>query len=208
MPMSWGFFLAALTRKLNMLTYPETWWKDAVVYQMYPLSFSDTNGDGFGDLGGIAKKLDYLKNLGVDVVWLSPIYRSPLADMGYDISDYRNIDPRMDLIVNHTSDEHDWFIENSSSKTNPKRDWYIWRPPKYDAAGSVWESDEKMDEYYLHLFHTKRPDLAWENPQMDVINLISKVDGLPDAPVTIPEDEYQNATALFANGYMLLISSN
>ncbi|KAJ6472091.1 glycoside hydrolase family 13 protein [Mycena sanguinolenta] len=240
-----------------MSTHPETWWKDAVVYQIYPLSFSDSNGDGFGDLGGIAKKLDYLKNLGVDVVWLSPIYKSPLADMGYDISDYRNIDPRygtlqewddllaglhergmklmMDLVVNHTSDEHDWFIESRSSKTNPKRDWYIWRPPKYDAAGnrrppnnwkaqfqgSVWEYDEKTDEYYLHLFHTKQPDLNWENPQvrdavwdlmrfwidrgcdgfrMDVINIISKVDGLPDAPVTIPEDEYQNATPLFANG--------
>ncbi|KAJ7237909.1 glycoside hydrolase family 13 protein [Mycena haematopus] len=240
-----------------MKTYPETWWKDAVVYQIYPISFCDSNGDGFGDLGGIAQKLDYLENLGVDVVWLSPIYKSPLADMGYDISDYRDIDPRygtlkdwdnllaglhrrgmklmMDLVVNHTSDEHDWFIESRSSKTNPKRDWYIWRPPKYDDAGnrqppnnwkaqfqgSVWEYDNITDEYYLHLFHTKQPDLNWENPQvrdavwdlmrfwidrgcdgfrMDVINLISKVDGLPDAPVTVPGDKYQDASPLFANG--------
>ncbi|KAF7345695.1 Glycoside hydrolase family 13 protein [Mycena venus] len=240
-----------------MNPYPETWWKDAVVYQIYPISFFDSNGDGLGDLNGIATKLDYLKNLGVDVVWLSPIYRSPLADMGYDISDYRDIDPRygtledwdnllagvhdrgmklmMDLVVNHTSDEHEWFIKSKSSKTNPKRDWYIWRPPKYDAAGhrqppnnwkaqfqgSVWEYDGTTDEYYLHLYHTKQPDLNWENPQvrqavwdlmrfwvergcdgfrMDVINLISKVDGLPDAPVTIPEDDYQDASMLFANG--------
>ncbi|KAJ7348244.1 glycoside hydrolase family 13 protein [Mycena albidolilacea] len=240
-----------------MKAYPETWWKDAVVYQIYPISFLDSNGDGLGDLNGIAQKLDYLKDLGVDVLWLSPIYKSPLADMGYDISDYRDIDARygtlkdwdnllagvhgrgmklmMDLVVNHTSDEHAWFKESKSSKTNPKRDWYIWRPPKYDAAGdrhppnnwkaqfqgSVWEYDTTTDEYYLHLFHTKQPDLNWENPEvrqavwdlmlfwvkrgcdgfrMDVINLLSKVPGLPDAPVTIPEDEYQEASAFFANG--------
>ncbi|KAJ7853469.1 glycoside hydrolase family 13 protein [Mycena leptocephala] len=240
-----------------MVDYPETWWKDAAIYQIYPISFFDSNGDGIGDLNGIASKLDYLKDLGVDVLWLSPIYRSPLADMGYDISDYRNIDPRygtledwdrllagvhargmklmMDLVVNHTSDEHEWFIESKSSKTSPKRDWYIWRPPRYDEAGnrhppnnwksvfqgSVWEYDSKTNEYYLHLYLSKQPDLNWENPEvrqavwdlmtfwidrgcdgfrMDVINLISKVDGLPDAPVTIPGDEYQDASPFFANG--------
>ncbi|KAJ7910140.1 glycoside hydrolase family 13 protein [Mycena leptocephala] len=240
-----------------MVDYPETWWKDAAIYQIYPISFFDSNGDGIGDLNGIASKLDYLKDLGVDVLWLSPIYRSPLADMGYDISDYRNIDPRygtledwdrllagvhargmklmMDLVVNHTSDEHEWFIESKSSKTSPKRDWYIWRPPRYDEAGnrhppnnweavfqgSVWEYDSNTNEYYLHLYLSKQPDLNWENPEvrqavwdlmtfwvdrgcdgfrMDVINLISKVDGLPDAPVTIPGDEYQDASPFFANG--------
>ncbi|KAJ7912379.1 glycoside hydrolase family 13 protein [Mycena leptocephala] len=240
-----------------MVDYPETWWKDAVIYQIYPISFFDSNGDGIGDLNGIASKLDYLKDLGVDVLWLSPIYRSPLADMGYDISDFRNIDPRygtledwdrllagvhargmklmMDLVVNHTSDEHEWFIESKSSKTSPKRDWYIWRPPRYDEAGnrhppnnweavfqgSVWEYDSNTNEYYLHLFLSKQPDLNWENPEvrqavwdlmtfwvdrgcdgfrMDVINLISKVDGLPDAPVTIPGDEYQDASLFFADG--------
>ncbi|KAJ7150134.1 glycoside hydrolase family 13 protein [Mycena crocata] len=239
------------------INYPETWWKDAVIYQIYPISFFDSNGDGIGDLNGITSKLDYLKDLGVDVLWLSPIYKSPLADMGYDISDYRNIDPRygtledwdtllagvhgrgmklmMDLVVNHTSDEHEWFIESKSSKTNPKRDWYIWRPPRYDPAGnrhppnnwkavfqgSVWEYDSTTDEYYLHLYLSKQPDLNWENAEvrqavwdlmtfwidrgcdgfrMDVINLISKVDGLPDAPVTVPEDEYQDASSLFADG--------
>ncbi|KAJ7131246.1 glycoside hydrolase family 13 protein [Mycena epipterygia] len=239
------------------MNYPQTWWKDAVIYQIYPISFFDSNGDGIGDLIGITGKLDYLKDLGVDVVWLSPIYRSPLADMGYDISDYRNIDPRygtledwdnllagihtrgmklmMDLVVNHTSDEHEWFIESKSSKTNPKRDWYIWRPPRYDAdgnrqppnnwkaqfQGSVWEYDDTTDEYYLHLYLSKQPDLNWENPdvrqavwdlmnfwidrgcdgfRMDVINIISKADGLPDAPVTNPEEENQDGSALFANG--------
>ncbi|KAJ6539974.1 glycoside hydrolase family 13 protein [Mycena vulgaris] len=240
-----------------MPPHPETWWKSAVIYQIYPVSFLDSNGDGLGDLPGIAGKLDYLKELGVDVLWLSPIYKSPLADMGYDISDYRDIDPRygtledwdkllagvhsrgmklmMDLVVNHTSDEHAWFTESKSSKTNPKRDWYIWRPPKYDASGarrppnnwkaqfqgSVWEYDSATDEYYLHLYHAKQPDLNWENPEvrqavwdlmkfwidrgcdgfrMDVINLISKVEGLPDAPVVNPGDEYQDGSAFFANG--------
>ncbi|KAK6977745.1 glycoside hydrolase family 13 protein [Favolaschia claudopus] len=239
------------------MPHPETWWKDAVVYQIYPVSFLDSNGDGFGDLNGITSKLDYLQDLGVNVVWLSPIYKSPLADMGYDISDYRDIDPRygtlddwdkllaglhgrhmklmMDLVVNHTSDEHAWFEQSKSAKENPKRDWYIWRPPKYDVdgnrrppnnwkaqfQGSAWEYDETTDEYYLHLYHTKQPDLNWENPdvrqavwelmrfwldrgcdgfRMDVINLISKVEGLPDAPITIPEDEYQDATEFYANG--------
>ncbi|KAJ2933230.1 hypothetical protein H1R20_g3817, partial [Candolleomyces eurysporus] len=233
------------------------WWKTAVIYQIYPISFFDSNGDGIGDLNGIASKLDYLKDLGVDVLWLSPIYRSPLADMGYDISDYQNIDPRygtledwdnllkgvhergmklmMDLVVNHSSDEHDWFIQSRSDKLNPKRDWYIWRPPRYDPSGrrqppnnwkavfqgSAWEYDEKTSEYYLHLYLTKQPDLNWDNVEvrdavwklmkfwldrgcdgfrMDVINIISKAEGLPDAPVTVPEEPYQHASIHFANG--------
>ncbi|KAF7328608.1 Alpha amylase [Mycena sanguinolenta] len=240
-----------------MTTFPETWWKDATVYQIYPTSFFDSNGDGIGDLNGITSKLDYLKDLGVDVLWLNPIYKSPLADMGYDISDYRDIDPRygtledwdrllsevhargmklmMDLVVNHTSDEHEWFTESKSSKTNPKRDWYIWRPPKYDEAGnrhppnnwkgvfqgSAWEYSAATDEYYLHLYLSKQPDLNWDNPavreavwdlmkfwvdrgcdgfRMDCINQISKVEGLPDAPIIAPEDEYQDASVYFANG--------
>ncbi|KIY53979.1 glycoside hydrolase family 13 protein [Fistulina hepatica ATCC 64428] len=182
------------------LAVSKQWWKDAVVYQIYPISYCDSNGDGFGDLNGITSKLDYIKSLGVDVIWLSPIYKSPLADYGYDISDYLDIDPRygtladwdnllksvhdrgmkliMDLVVNHTSDEHEWFVESRSSKDNPKRDWYIWRPPKYDAAGnrqppnnwrsvfqgSAWKFDETTGEYYLHLFVEQQPDLNWENP--------------------------------------------
>ncbi|EPQ51633.1 glycoside hydrolase family 13 protein [Gloeophyllum trabeum ATCC 11539] len=225
---------------------PRAWWKSAVVYQIYPISFFDSNGDGFGDLNGILAKLEYLKDLGVDVLWLSPIYKSPLADMGYDIADYQAIDPRygtledwdrliaavhergmklmMDLVVNHTSDEHEWFVQSRSDKDasrNPKRDWYIWRPPKYDEQGSAWDYDEKTGEYYLHLYVSKQPDLNWENPavreavyemmewwikrgcdgfRMDVINIISKVDGLPDAPVTDPKEEYQSASIFFANG--------
>ncbi|KIL63507.1 glycoside hydrolase family 13 protein [Amanita muscaria Koide BX008] len=237
---------------------PRPWWKSAVIYQIYPISFFDSNGDGIGDLQGIRSKLDYLKDLGVDVLWLCPIYKSPLADMGYDISDYRDIDPRygtlqdwdellkavhergmkliMDLVVNHSSDEHDWFVESRSSKDNPKRDWYTWRPPKYEADGATrrepnnwrsvfqgpaWDYDAKTDEYYLHLYVSKQPDLNWDNPQvrdavwglmrfwldrgcdgfrMDVINLISKVEGLPDAPITAPGEKYQLASELFANG--------
>ncbi|KAF8882742.1 glycoside hydrolase family 13 protein [Gymnopilus junonius] len=235
----------------------KAWWKEAVIYQIYPISFFDSNGDGIGDLNGIHAKLDYLRDLGVDVLWLSPIYRSPLADMGYDVSDYKEIDLRygtladwdnllrgvhdrgmklmMDLVINHTSDEHDWFLRSRSSKSDPKRDWYIWRPPKYDSAGnrrppnnwkstfqgSAWEYDEKTEEYYLHIYVLKQPDLNWDNPdvreaawdvmqfwidrgcdgfRMDVINLISKVDGLPDAPITVPGDEYQPASMFFANG--------
>lgn len=233
------------------------WWKEATVYQIYPVSFFDSNGDGIGDLNGIYSKLDYLRDLGVDVLWLSPIYRSPLADMGYDISDYRDIDPRygtlgdwdrllegvhdrgmklmMDLVVNHTSDEHDWFRESRLSKSSPKRDWYIWRPPRYDAEGerappnnwrsvfegSAWTYDDASGEYYLHLYLDKQPDLNWDNPEvreavwslmkfwtergcdgfrMDVINLISKVDGLPDAPVVDPTQDYQLASMMYANG--------
>ena len=180
------------------------WFKSAVVYQIYPRSFADSDGDGVGDLRGIISRLDYLHNLGVDVVWLSPVYRSPQDDNGYDISDYQDIDPVfgdlaaldellnglhargmklvMDLVVNHTSDEHPWFVESASSRDNPKRDWYWWRPPRPGAepgtpgaepnnwgsafSGPAWEYDPSSGEYYLHLFSKKQPDLNWENPEV------------------------------------------
>ncbi len=209
------------------------WWKECVVYQIYPRSFADSNGDGVGDLRGIIGKLDYLKTLGVDVIWLSPVYKSPNDDNGYDISDYQDIMTEfgtltdwdelvagmharglklvMDLVVNHSSDEHPWFVESRKSKDNPYRDYYIWRPGKDGGApnnwksfftGSAWKHDPATDEYFLHLFSTKQPDLNWENPRvrrevfdmmhwwlkrgvdgfrMDVINMLSKVPGLPDA---------------------------
>ena len=177
------------------------WWKSAVVYQIYPRSFADSNGDGTGDIPGITSRLDYLAELGVDVVWLSPVYTSPMDDNGYDISDYEDVDPIfgtledldrliaglhergikivMDLVVNHTSDEHPWFIE-SRDPSSAKRDWYWWRQPRagvepgtegaeptnWESAfnGSVWQFDERSGEYYLHLFSPKQPDLNWENP--------------------------------------------
>jgi oligo-1,6-glucosidase len=180
------------------------WWRSAVVYQIYPRSFADSNGDGIGDLDGIRRHLDHLETLGIDVVWLSPVYRSPMDDNGYDISDYQDIDPLfgtledldalvdevhargmklvMDLVVNHTSDEHPWFTESRSSKDNPKRDWYWWRPVRDGTvpgepgaepinwgsffSGSAWEYDETTGEYYLHLFSRKQPDLNWENPEV------------------------------------------
>ena len=213
----------------------KAWWKEAIVYQIYPRSFCDSNGDGIGDLNGITSKLDYLKELGIDVIWLSPVYKSPNDDNGYDISDYedimtefgtmddfdkmlaaaheRGIKIVMDLVVNHTSDEHPWFVESKSSKDNPKRDYYIWKegkngkePNNWGSAfsGPAWKYDEKTDMYYLHLFSVKQPDLNWENPKvrkevfdmmtrwcekgidgfrMDVISLISKPEGYPDAKV-------------------------
>jgi oligo-1,6-glucosidase len=180
------------------------WWRSAVVYQIYPRSFADSSGDGVGDLRGIAAHLDHLEALGVDVVWLSPVYRSPMDDNGYDISDYQDIDPLfgtledldaliedvhargmklvMDLVVNHTSDEHPWFVESRSSKDNPKRDWYWWRPARDGTvpgeqgaepnnwgsffSGPAWEYDETTGEYYLHLFSRKQPDLNWENREV------------------------------------------
>ncbi|MFC5928956.1 alpha-glucosidase [Cryobacterium melibiosiphilum] len=180
------------------------WWTRAVVYQVYPRSFADSNGDGIGDLGGIRSKLDYLAELGVDAIWLSPVYPSPQHDNGYDIKDYQDIDPVfgslaefdalltaahsrglkiiMDLVVNHTSDEHPWFVESRSSKDNPKRDWYWWRPTAdASSAGAVggppngwgsafsgpaWTLDPITDEYYLHLFARQQPDLNWENPEV------------------------------------------
>ena len=210
------------------------WWKESVVYQIYPLSFKDSNGDGIGDLQGIISKLDYLKDFGIDVIWICPIYQSPNHDNGYDISDYRAIMKQfgtmedfdellaqaherglkiiMDLVVNHTSDEHPWFIESRSSLDNPKRDYYIWRkgknggpPNNWESyfSGSVWEYDETTEEYYLHLYTKNQPDLNWENEnvirdveemvrwwldkgvdgfRMDAIAHIVKAENLPDAP--------------------------
>ena len=218
---------------MNKVT-KKAWWKESVVYQIYPRSFNDSNGDGIGDLKGIMEKLDYLKELGVDVIWLSPVYQSPNDDNGYDISDYQSIMDEfgtmqdfeellqeihkrdmklmMDLVVNHTSDEHEWFRLAKQSKDSPYRDYYYWKPGKNGAepnnwesvfSGSAWEYDEDSNEYYLHIFSKKQPDLNWENPKvrsevfdtmkfwlekgidgfrMDVINFISKVPSLPDAP--------------------------
>ncbi|MBT2692496.1 alpha-glucosidase [Bacillus sp. ISL-55] len=227
------------------------WWKESVIYQIYPRSFMDSNGDGIGDIPGIISKLDYLKDLGVDVIWLSPVYKSPNDDNGYDISDYREIMDDfgtmadwelllkemhdrgmkliMDLVVNHSSDEHQWFVESRKSKDNPYRDYYVWRPGKDGKepnnwqstfSGSAWQLDENTGEYYLHIFSKKQPDLNWENPKlrqevyemmkfwldkgidgfrMDVINFISKVDGLPDAPN--PEGKkYVSGSRYFMNG--------
>lgn len=174
------------------------WWKEAVAYQVYPRSFNDANNDGIGDLPGVIEKLDYLNELGIDVIWLSPMYKSPNDDNGYDISDYTDIMDEfgtmddfnsllegvhqrgmkliLDLVVNHTSDEHPWFIESKSSKDNPKRDWYIWQEPKPDGSepnnwesifnGSTWEYDEITGEYYFHLFSKKQPDLNWDNAEV------------------------------------------
>jgi oligo-1,6-glucosidase len=200
---------------------PADWFKSAVVYQIYPRSFADSNGDGYGDVPGIISKLDYLKTLGVDVIWLSPIYKSPQDDNGYDISDYQDIDPMfgtlaeteqlfaevhargmkivMDLVVNHSSDEHEWFKESASSRTNPKANWYIWSDTKDDLyayfGGGAWEWAPERQQYFFHQFSKKQPDLNWENLdvrtavykmmnwwiergvdgfRMDVINLISK----------------------------------
>ncbi|MBT2680925.1 alpha-glucosidase [Bacillus sp. ISL-35] len=227
------------------------WWKESVIYQIYPRSFKDSNGDGIGDIPGIISKLDYLKELGIDVVWLSPVYKSPNDDNGYDISDYRNIMDDfgtmddwelllkemhdrglkliMDLVVNHSSDEHQWFMESKKSKDNPYRDYYIWRPGKDGKepnnwkstfSGSAWEYDENTEEYYLHIFSKKQPDLNWENPKlrqevydmmkfwldkgidgfrMDVINFVSKVDGLPDAP-NPDGKKYVSGSRYFMNG--------
>lgn len=226
------------------------WWKEAVIYQIYPRSFCDSNGDGIGDIRGIISKLDYLKDLGIDVVWLGPVYKSPNDDNGYDISDYRTIMDEfgtmedweellrgmhsrgiklvMDLVVNHTSDEHPWFVEAQSSVDNAKRDYYIWRkgrdgkePNNWMSffTPSAWKYDAVTGEYYLHLFSEKQPDLNWENPalrdeifemmkfwldkgvdgfRMDVINCISKVDGLP--AVKSEAEGYQWAGEYFFNG--------
>ncbi|MFA0704884.1 alpha-glucosidase, partial [Vibrio sp. 10N.222.48.A3] len=176
----------------------QKWWHDAVVYQIYPRSFLDSNNDGIGDLNGIISKLDYLKELGINVIWLSPVYQSPMDDNGYDISDYqaiaeefgtmeemkrlmdeakeRDIKIVMDLVVNHTSDEHRWFEQARSSKDNPYRDYYIWRDAKQDGSapddqgsifgGSAWQWDELTQQYYFHLFSKRQPDLNWENPKV------------------------------------------
>ncbi|MCR5369410.1 MAG: alpha-glucosidase [Clostridium sp.] len=208
------------------------WWHKSVVYQIYPRSFQDSDGDGVGDIPGITERLPYLKELGVDVIWLSPVYESPNDDNGYDISNYRAVMKEfgtmedfdrmlekahslglrivMDLVVNHTSDEHAWFVESRKSKDNPYRDYYIWRDPKDGKepsnwgscfGGSAWQFDEATGQYYLHLFSKKQPDLNWDNPKvrdevfdmmdwwlakgidgfrMDVISLISKDQDFPD----------------------------
>ncbi len=192
------------------------WWKNAVIYEIYPRSFQDSNGDGIGDLNGITERLDYLKELGVDAIWLTPIYPSPQVDFGYDISDYENIDPQygtladfdqlvaeankrhiriiMDMVMNHTSDKHKWFIESRSSRTNPYRDWYVWHdgkgetatdkgePPnnwQSDFGHSAWEWDEKTRQYYYHKFYIQQPDLNWNNPKVhqafkDIIALLAE----------------------------------
>ncbi len=226
-----------------------SWWKEGIVYQIYPRSFNDSNGDGIGDIRGIIQKLDYIQSLGVDMIWLCPVYQSPNDDNGYDISDYYNIMNEfgtmsdfdemlegihtrgmkliMDLVVNHSSDEHEWFKESRSSKDNPYRDWYIWQkgkdgqPPTNWLSffyGSTWEYDEVTNEYYLHLFTKKQPDLNWENPKvrqacydamnywfekgidgfrMDVISLISKRPEYAD----VPTDDLQFAIKeRYANG--------
>ena len=236
--------------------YEPKWWKEAVVYQIYPRSFKDSNGDGIGDLPGIISKLDYLQKLGVDVIWLSPHFDSPNADNGYDIRDYRKVMNEfgnmadfdtllagikqrhmrliIDLVVNHTSDEHKWFVDSRSSKTSPYRDFYIWKPghtapdstrtppnnyPSY-FSGSAWALDPKTNEYYLHYFAAKQPDLNWANPKvreevfslmrfwldkgvsgfrMDVIPLISKPTGLPDLSseqLKAPPNAYANGPRL------------
>ncbi|MFG6120102.1 glycoside hydrolase family 13 protein [Thalassobacillus sp. B23F22_16] len=210
------------------------WWKEAVAYQVYPRSFMDSNGDGIGDIQGVISKLDYLMDLGIDVIWICPIYSSPNDDNGYDISDYKGIMEEfgtmadfdqllrevhkrgmrliMDLVINHTSDEHPWFIESRSSKDNPFRDYYIWHPGKDGKepnnwesifGGSAWEFDAKTKEYYMHVFSRKQPDLNWENPEVrenlyemvnwwldkgidgfriDAISHIKKIPGFPDLP--------------------------
>ncbi len=173
------------------------WWKEAIGYQIYPRSFKDSNGDGIGDLRGIISKLDYLKELGIDVIWICPMYKSPNDDNGYDISDYQDIMEDfgemadfdelltkvhkrgmkliIDLVINHTSDEHKWFVESKSSKDSPKRDWYVWKegkdgsePNNWESIfkGSAWEYDENTEEYFLHLFSKRQPDLNWENPEV------------------------------------------
>ncbi len=184
-------------------TSERDWWKNAVIYEIYPRSFQDSNGDGIGDLNGITERLDYLKELGVDAIWLSPIYPSPQVDFGYDISDYENIDPQygtladfdhlvaeankrhirilMDMVMNHTSDKHKWFLESRSSRTNPYRDWYMWHDGKgqtatdkgdvpnnwqSDFGGSAWQWDEKTCQYYYHKFYIQQPDVNWDNPKI------------------------------------------
>ncbi|MGE7603257.1 glycoside hydrolase family 13 protein [Peribacillus sp. NPDC097675] len=229
----------------------KTWWKEAVVYQVYPRSFMDSDGDGIGDLKGILMKLDYLQTLGVDVIWLSPIYQSPNDDNGYDVSDYqaimkefgtmedfdrllsaiheRGMKIMMDLVINHTSDEHPWFKASRSSIDDPKRDYYIWRkgkegkePNNWESVfkGPAWKYDELTDEYYLHLFSKKQPDLNWENPnlreeiysmmkwwldkgvdgfRMDVINFISKDQRYLDG-VVAEGKQYGDGSPYFMNG--------
>lgn len=211
------------------------WWRSAVFYEVYIRSFQDSNGDGIGDLRGIEQRLPYLKALGIDALWVTPFYPSPMADFGYDVSDYTDVDPSfgtmadfdrlieaahrldirivIDMVLNHTSDAHSWFSESRSSRTNPKRDWYIWRDAKPDGSppnnwttffgGSAWTWDDHTEQYYLHLFLARQPDLNWRNPdvvqamdsvlrfwldkgvdgfRLDAINFLIKHEALPDMP--------------------------
>ncbi|KAI1277447.1 glycoside hydrolase family 13 protein [Xylaria sp. FL0933] len=256
----------ASTEEQGLAYSTPQWWKEAVIYQIYPSSFQSHHGatTGWGSIKGITSRLDYLKSLGINVVWSSPFFKSPQADMGYDIADYKDIDSRygtledvdvliselrkrdmklvVDLVVNHTSNQHAWFLESRSSKDNPKRDWYIWRKPRQitgsdgeilreppnnwaqilGEANSAWTYDSVTDEYYLSLFTPNQPDLNWENPEvraavwdvmhfwlkrgasgfrLDVINLISKVPGYPDADVSLdPDHKYQPAAKYYVNG--------
>ena len=237
------------------------WWHSATCYEVYPASFKDSTSSGVGDLAGIISNVDYIASLGIDAVWLSPVLLSPRVDQGYDISDYCATDPKfgtvedievliaklrergirlvMDLVVNHTSSQHPWFLESRSSRDNPKRDWYIWRPPRMllnddgqevgfgppnnwegQFKGSAWKYDELTGEYYCKIFTQDQPDLNWDNPdvraaiygmmrfwldkgiggfRMDVINMISKAEGFPDAEVTNPRLPYASATHLYSN---------
>jgi len=234
-----------------MIHSEKAWYRNATIYQVYPKSFQDSGGDGVGDIRGIIRRLDYLTDLGVDGVWLCPIYASPMVDNGYDISDYRSINPDfgtmedfdelveemhrrnlkliMDMVLNHTSDEHAWFKESRTSRTSPKRDWYHWKGSDKNKSpndwlsffsGPAWEWDELSGEHYLHLFHKKQPDLNWENPELreevksmlrwwldkgvdgfrlDVINLISKQAGYPDADPDCPAEQPRGISR-YANG--------
>ncbi|MEJ7651372.1 MAG: alpha-glucosidase [Nakamurella sp.] len=236
----------------------QPWWRSAVVYQVYPRSFADSDGDGIGDLRGVVAKLDHLQHLGIDVIWLSPFFPSPQVDNGYDVSDYTAVDPLfgsladfdelltqahargirvvIDVVPNHTSDQHAWFADSRSSRTAARRDWYVWRPPRDGMvggepgaepnnwasffSGSAWLWDEASGEYYLHLFAAEQPDLNWENPavrtamadvlrwwidrgvdgfRFDVLNLISKVPGLPDG-APIPGTPWGDGTPCYTSG--------
>ena len=233
--------------EMTRMSNKTAWWKKSVVYQVYPKSFCDSNGDGIGDLNGIRKKIPYLAKLGVDVLWLNPIYASPQVDNGYDISNYREIEPTfgtmedfenllaeaheaglkiiLDLVVNHTSDQHPWFQESRKSKDNPYSDYYIWKDEVINNwgssfGGSTWEYAEERAQYYLHCFAKEQPDLNWENPKvrqevydilrfwldkgidgfrMDVISLLSKDQSFPDGPV-IQNKAYGSYYAGCANG--------
>ncbi len=237
-------------REAGRMIMKRAWWKESVVYQIYPRSFCDSNGDGIGDLKGITSRMDYLQKLGINVIWMSPVYKSPNDDNGYDIADYqaimdefgtmedfdellleahqRGIRIVMDLVVNHTSDEHAWFVESRSSRENAKRDYYIWREAKDGRepnnwgscfSGSAWEWDETTQMYYLHCFSKKQPDLNWDNPEvrdrvfemmtwwcekgidgfrMDVISMISKPEGLPDG--TVAEGALYAGSGMTCNG--------
>lgn len=242
--------------------HPETlpkWWKEATIYQIYPASFKDSNDDGWGDMNGIASKLEYIRDLGCNAIWLSPFYDSPQDDMGYDVANYKKVWPTYgtnedcfrliekahklgmkfitDLVINHCSSEHEWFKESRSSKTNAKRDWFFWRPPKgFDNegkpippnnwksyfGGSAWTFDEHTKEFYLRLFAETQPDLNWENDdcrhaiyedavgfwldhgvdgfRVDAGGLYSKTEGLPDAPITIPDSKWQPCEIYHRNG--------